>query len=66
MSESVRGMGVADITSTLGLSPFLPSCGALAHAEAVLFVGDDEAEILIGNALGDERVGADDHVPFAA
>ena len=50
----------------VGALALFAELGALAHAEAVLFVGDDEAKILIGNALGDERVGAEDHVPFAA
>ena len=38
-------MGVADMTSTLGASPFSPSIGPLAHAEAMLFVGDDQPEV---------------------
>ena len=40
--------------------------GALAHAEAVLLVCDGQAQVPVFHALGDQRVGADDHVPLAA
>ena len=59
---SVRGIGVAVISSTCGEEP----CGlrlelvALSDAEAVLLVDDHEAEVGEGDALLEQRVGADD------
>ena len=54
------------MTSTFGASPFLAELCALAHAEAVLLVGDHQPEAAIFHAIGDQRVRADDHVPRAA
>ena len=45
MSTSVRGIGVAVITSMSTASPFLRQRQPLMHAEAMLLVDDGEAEI---------------------
>ena len=57
----VRGMGVADMTSTCGAPPLLQG-QALAHAEAVLLVRHDQAQAAILHAAHDERVRSDDEV----
>ena len=41
-------------------------CGALRHAEAVLFVRDDRAQPVEGHALLDERMRADHDLRRAA
>ena len=38
---------------------------ALPNAEAMLLVGDDQPEMVVGHALGDQRVRADHRLPFA-
>ena len=57
----MRGIGVAVITSTSGSSP-LPRSAALLDAEAMLLVDHRDAELRECDALGDERVRADDDV----
>ena len=65
-------MGVAVITSTSGSlampfgTGFSHELEALLHAEAMLLVDDDEAEIVKVDLLFDERVRADGEVGFAA
>ena len=55
-------MGVADMTRVWGCSPLLRQGSPLAHAEAVLLVGDHQAQVCIFQAPGDEGVGADGEV----
>ena len=64
---AVRGIGVAVITSRSGhrRAGLLPQGGALLHAEAVLLVDHDDAEAVEGDALLDQRVGADGEVDRA-
>ena len=62
---AVRGIGVAVITSTSGGVPLRAQEVALLHAEAVLFVDDDNAERGERDALVDEGVGAHDNVDLA-
>jgi hypothetical protein len=61
---SVRGIGVAvsvsRCTSARSLQTLL-----LAHAEALLLVDDDEAEVLELHVFLQQAVGADDHVDLA-
>ena len=52
-------MGVADMTSTCGVSPLAESAARCCHAEAVLLVRNDRAQPVKGHALLDERVRAD-------
>ena len=65
-SASVRGIGVALITSTCGAKPFGDHAHAVGHAEAMLLVDDDEAEIVKRDLVLEKRVRADDDVEFAA
>ena len=64
--SSVRGIGVADIvsTSTPARSFFIFSLWL--HAEALLLVDHEQAEVLELDVLRQEPVGADDHVDGAA
>jgi hypothetical protein len=58
-------MGVAVMTSTWGGRPvclLFQRAGALLDAEAVLFVGDGEAEVLELDPVFEQGVGADDEV----
>ncbi len=60
MRASVRGIGVAVMTSMCG-PPFSPEeGGSLPHTETVLFVDNDETEVLELDRFLDERVRADD------
>ena len=59
ISASVRGMGVADSTSRWGDDPLAAEGGALIHAEAVLLVGDDQPQRVVGHVLRQQGVGAD-------
>ena len=59
VSASVRGIGVAVITSTSGCSPFRDQLQTLHDAEAVLLVDDRQAEILPFHVFLEQRVGAD-------
>ena len=61
VSASVRGIGVAVITSTSGCEPFhqlLP----LLHAEAMLLVDDRQAQPLEFDIRFQQRVRADHHM----
>ena len=42
----VRGIGVADITRVWGTGPFFLQRRPLSHPEAVLFIRDDQAQII--------------------
>ena len=66
VSASVRGIGVAVITSTSGCRPFAPSVAALQHAEAMLLVDDDQGQRAELDVLLHQRVRADDQVDVAA
>ena len=66
MSASVRGIGVAVITSTSGCAPFARSVARCMHAEAMLLVDDDQPELVELDRLLGERVRADDEVDRAA
>ena len=57
---SVRGMGVAVISSTCGALPLAGQRLALGDAEAVLLVDHHQAQVGEGDGLLDQRVGADD------
>ena len=62
---AVRGIGVAVITSTSGTTrpaTLFPECGPLLDAEAVLLVDHHHAEGPEGHRLGEQGVGADQHV----
>jgi hypothetical protein len=65
VSTSVRGIGVAVITSTS-----TPALGrqqqALMDAETVLLVDDSQRQVAEGDALLEQRVRADDDVDLAA
>ncbi len=46
MARVRLGIGVAVLDEHVGaMAAFVPELGALGHAEAVLFVDDDEAEV---------------------
>jgi len=62
---SVRGMGVADRLTTSTWSLSLPQQLLLAHAEALLLVDDDQAEVARRDVAGEHPVGAYQHVHFA-
>ena len=67
--RSVRGIGVAVMCSTCGAEPARPLAverRALAHAEAVLLVDDDDGERGELDGRLDQRVGADDQRQLAA
>ena len=57
---SVRGIGVAVITSRCGSCALLAQGGALHHAEAVLLVDHGQPQPLELDAVLDERMRADD------
>ena len=63
---SVRGIGVAVITSTSGMHALLHQSEPLQHAEAMLLVDDREPQLLELHVLLEQRVRADHHVrqPF--
>jgi hypothetical protein len=65
VSASVRGIGVAVISSTSGRSPF-PAARPLRHAEAVLLVDHDEPQRVELDVVLDERMRADDQAGGAA
>ena len=62
---SVRGMGVAVMVSTSDLGSHLFEALLVGDAEALLLVHDDESELLEGNVLLNESVGADDDIDLA-
>ena len=63
---TVRGIGVAVMTSTCGGTLRLAAQGvALLDAEAVLLVDDDQAEVVELDAVLDQRVRADDDAGVA-
>ena len=63
MSESVRGIGVAVITSTSGFSfPFPAEECALGDAKSVLFIDHNKAEIGKLNPLLNEGVRTDHNI----
>ena len=62
VSASVRGIGVAVITSTSGVHALLHQPQPLQHAEAMLLVDDGEAQLLELDVLLEQRVRADDDV----
>jgi len=55
-------MGVALMTRVWGLAPLLFQLAPLAHAETVLLVGDDHAQVVVVHALLDQGMGPDDHL----
>jgi hypothetical protein len=55
----VRGMGVAVMTSTSGVTPLPYSNPALLHPELVLLVNHHQAQILEDDPLLDQGVRAD-------
>ena len=59
---SVRGIGVAVMTSTSGFGPFGPQGRALHDSKAVLLVDDDQAQFPEFHPLLDEGVGAHDEM----
>ena len=64
--SSVRGIGVAVSVSTSTLV-FSFLIGLLVlHAEALLLVDDQQAEVLELHVVGEQPVGADDAVDLAA
>ena len=65
VSASVRGIGVAVITSTSGIRPFRTQRRALHDAEAMLFVDDGEPERAEVHRALHERVRADDQMDVA-
>ena len=65
-SVSVRGIGVAVITSRCGgFSALDDEQQALRHAEAMLLVDHGKAQLLIGDLLLENGVSADEHVDRA-
>ena len=65
VSASVRGMGVAVITSTSGIRPFRSQRRALDDAETVLLVDDGEAQRSEVDGALHQRVRADDQIDVA-
>ena len=64
---TVRGIGVAVITSTCGgRAGLVGQGGPLLDAEPVLLVDDDQAEVGEGDLLLEQGVGADDDAGLAA
>ena len=63
---SERGIGVADIDEDVDRRPHLLDPLLLRHAEALLLVDDEEAEVAERNVLRQKPVGSDDDVerPF--
>ena len=49
----------------VGRRAFFRKERALANAEAMLLVGNDQSEMIVGDAFGDQRVRADHCLPFA-
>ena len=66
VSTSVRGIGVAVITSMSGASPLAVMRKPLVDAEAVLLVDDGEDQVVVGHRFLEQRMGADDDVDLAA
>ena len=62
VSASVRGIGVAVITRTSGCQSLVAKRRALQHAEPMLFVDDDEAQLLESHVALHQRMGADHQV----
>ena len=62
---SVRGIGVALIVSTSTFLPHLLDAFLVRHAETLLFVHDQEAEIAELDVLRQQAVRADDDVDLA-
>ena len=62
---SVRGIGVARHGQHVDLLAHLLQPLFVAHAEALLFVDDEQAEILELDVFGEEAMGADEDVDFA-
>ncbi len=58
-------MGVADMESTSMCGAHLLEALFVADAEALLFVDDEEAEVLELEVFGEDAVGADEDVDFA-
>src|SRR5690606_13309754 len=59
------GDGGGGHVEDVGAGAFCGEACALGDAEAVLFVDDDESEVVEGGGFGDEGVGADDDVEAA-
>ena len=59
-SVRLRGIGVAVITRMSAAAALVAEIHALADAEAVLLVDDGEAEVVEGDVLLEQRVGADE------
>ena len=64
-SSSVRGIGVAESVSTSTLARIALMRSLWLHAEALLLVDDEQAEVLELHVLGEQAVGADHHVDVA-
>ena len=62
---SVRGMGVALSVSTSTLRAQLLDALLVRDAEALLFVDDEQAQVLEVHVLRQQAVGADDDVDLA-
>ena len=65
VSTSVRGIGVAVITSMSGASPLAVMRQPLVDAEAVLLVDDGEHQVVEADRLLEQRMRADDDVDLA-
>jgi hypothetical protein len=62
---NVRGIGVAVIVRTSDLLAHLLDALLVRHAEALLFVDDEQAEVLEVDVLREQAMRADDHVEAA-
>ena len=62
MSASVRGIGVADMTSTCGELAFRGQRGTLRHTEPMLLIRDNGTQPVELHTLLNERVRAHDHL----
>ena len=66
VSASVRGIGVAVMTSTSGFDAFRGQRAALHDAKAMLLVDHGQRQRLELDVLLDQRLRADDEVDLAA
>ena len=62
MSASVRGIGVADMTSTCGEPPFAESAARCATPEPMLLIRDNGTQPMKLHTLLNERVCAHDNL----
>ena len=62
---SVRGMGVADMVSTSHVLAHLLQAFFVRHAESLLFVDDEQAQVLKLHVFRKQAVRADDDVDLA-